>query len=34
MIHEFGHFYGVIDHYGSSGLSTEQIKVQTGNNGR
>ena len=33
LIHEFGHFYGVIDHYGSSGLSTDQIIVQTGNNG-
>jgi hypothetical protein len=33
LLHEFGHFYGVIDHYGGSAKSTEQMKNETGNNG-
>ena len=33
LIHEFGHFYGVIDHYGGTELSTEDIINETGNLG-
>ena len=28
MIHEFGHLYGVIDHYGGAGKSTEQMNEE------
>ena len=33
LIHEFGHFYGVIDHYGESTQTTAQITASTGNTG-
>ncbi|MBQ8408134.1 MAG: RICIN domain-containing protein [Clostridia bacterium] len=33
VVHEFGHYFGVIDHYGQGGLTTEAIKAETGDNG-
>lgn len=33
FIHEFGHFYLVVDHYGGSAKSTEQMIDETGNTG-
>ena len=33
FIHEFGHFYGVEDHYGGSAKTTAQIIAATGNTG-
>ena len=32
MIHEFGHLYGALDHYGGSTPSTQQMKDETGDN--
>jgi len=33
LIHEFGHFYGVIDHYGGDAPTTDQIIAGSGNAG-
>lgn len=33
FIHEFGHFYGIEDHYGGSAKSTDEIRDDTGNAG-
>ena len=32
FLHEFGHFYGVIDHYGLSGKTTDEMNAEAGSN--